>query len=1044
MFVQGAGSGGSSPPHSSDDEEDELITAFSNLTHAGGNSAAKKASKETPVEKATDVFFTDLKNFSVTVKPIAGKRQDPTESVLSGIEALLPSLLNAARSLPSPKSAEAKQTKEEPPPLELTKQGKEIRFQVVQKTLSEAQVDPCFYKLPIHSAIRILFLKSCNQISKQITLSTRQKGLIIALSHTLFFSFYDDEMVAKLLLFIKEFEAGMSKEEKEKCQKELSFLKKFQFLIKYAHLDHKDTFREACGQAFEFHDLTNTEKQQATLDLLEAMHFFSKLLDRYFQEVASSIARLKEVIDPIVNKPKEVIQGLKEDIGFPDQGSESFLSKFTKWENSIHSLSAIFFIRHAMIGSCFKGLHAAYKKQNCLNSAQKKEYAETISANITLIQKTVLNCRKLTDYYAGCCKSWFTLEEEKAILRDLECFDRIGCRPDLVLNTMNEEWLDSSDHNLSDLAASNMLLGLRNRIESSQLHAKTLFSHAGRQFNVETIASLLPPPVFEARKKEIESNLHSFEKYKCSLEICRQGLRNLEFLATLFMEVSPTAETASWSLEESLAMLDDKPSPALRKKAFLKQQHTEEATPSEPPAKSKGKKKEKPSPIILEPTTFHPITTENAPYIQQLTSFGKQLENALKLEPHSRADIAFQNALYHLQVLGTTLDLLNSAPSHLSPNAEQALRFRLARSSSLFFEQTVTALYLKDNPTGSLKHYPISLLEKMNKWEKLPGSLKSYAQATNYGAVIPRYPHNVQSRFQAHGTPEPLTLSSLLTPCPLSEVSLLARGPLEWIGYLLAERKRKNNSVKKAQETISSFFKEQKVTPKEGQPVAFKQWEPLLKTIEEALAILDHISATNQNNLKDIRFGLNGLKGEIELFMTHPEVAFLASHVDAILTRIQFVDELIQETLHPLIFDTEFRTHDLQDYRLLRHFQESPENDAALSAVNIGMWAQYPHTGMRKIRQFNQKNQGKLPAISTPQAISLRMKSAEFSIQGEIYDSGFTPAKGKKERSEINLEKGPLRIQQKLFELTNRLLTMEHTSLLEILTKSENEREKLT
>lgn len=245
--------------------------------------------------------------------------------------------------------------------------------------------------------------------------------------------------------------------------------------------------------------------------------------------------------------------------------------------------------------------------------------------------------------------------------------------------------------------------------------------------------------------------------------------------------------------------------------------------------------------------------------------------------------------------------------------------------------------------------------------------------------------------------------------------------------------------VKKAHANVCKLFEKEKEAKEKANPSPFNhKWEPVLQSIEETLSVLNciPISPENESNLLDLRFDLIGLKGEIELLITYPEVAFLASHVDSILTRIQFADELAQETLHPLIFDTELRTHDLQDFRLVRDYRESTENEDALVAINIGNWAQYPFKGLREISLFNQKNKGKESQIITPKAITLRVQSACFSLKGEIYDTGFTPAKGKKERSEITLAKGPLMVQQELFELVSRLLSMEKACLEQILEKS--------
>lgn len=1097
MFVSGSGSDGSpppSPPHSSDEEEDELLSAFENLTHAGRkpNAQAKRSSTEegdseedellemvhSQFENITHMFW-DIAAKNNARQKIKGKqRQENKETealetvhkALSNVAKTYGSSSNSPRKQRISKKGSAKVTNDDESriigakkkcekmpeddgqashpstlisPLDSTRQARQIRAQVINKTLVEVQADPFIYKLPIQTAIHILFLSTFDKISHKIPLSQKTISLFITISETLFYTFNDRKIFYKFDCFIQEFEKELSKEEKEACSKEFILLKRLQLFIKCAHFDDVQTLQELQAVNSETATLTTKEKKAAVEAVTRGIRQFSKFFSVYFERATEDLKGIRanlQTATRLQTTDKRAIC-LAFAPNAKDEEIQDLFKRCDVWSKSLNSFLDIYFIRHTFIESCLHNLGLCHNHLSL---------GTDIESNIKLVQQALQQLLIATEDCYNPMRGFFSLEEEKVLLADLQWFPQItsnmfsqitSFRP--FEQTMGKKEEPSESYYHESLRAR---LFFKHSFEQSQLESKSYWSEAMREQTHQLVVKSLSPPQLSHNKMMLSASMPTIAGFRLALQVCAKGLKSLEYLYTIYEEVAPREETRELSLEESLLLLDDKHTPSLRKKAALKKRQDVSASKSKKKRPKKktaqSESKESALPISDIPSLPPPQLDATKPQsnLQHYTFFAHQLEKTLNFKDSPQAKEALANAAYHLQVLGTTLDMLQSPSYTHSPRTQQAILYRLVRSSSLFFEQVITALYKKEFPNTSVNHYPIAFLKDMNRWDNLPQSLKSYAETVNYGAVIPRYPNNVQNRFQSYGATPPLALQWLLNPASLREAASLITGPLELIQYLLAEGGNDCAILKQTHHHLLDFF--ENIKPKAGNrplPLTHK-WQPVIEAIESALSVLSHIPSSNNNvmNLLDIRFSLEGLKGEIELLIAHPETVFLASHVDPILTRLQFCDELLQETLHLLLFDAELRTHDLQDYRTIRHYQESPEDEKALADINIKTWAQYPFRGLRKIRVYNQKNQIRL---SIPKAIALRLQSTGYSYNGEDYDAGFTPAKGKKQRAAA-AEKGPQRVVEELHAITRRLLAMEKTCLEQILHQTPEEAEE--
>jgi hypothetical protein len=85
------------------------------------------------------------------------------------------------------------------------------------------------------------------------------------------------------------------------------------------------------------------------------------------------------------------------------------------------------------------------------------------------------------------------------------------------------------------------------------------------------------------------------------------------------------------------------------------------------------------------------------------------------------------------------------------------------------------------------------------------------------------------------------------------------------------------------------------------------------------------------------------------------------------------LDEHIEKLWHLHSFGVIRISHDLEDYRASRDYQESPEHQRILAQFNIGYGAQYPHRYRHETGR-------------SPGAIEWRLEAEKMSLKGETLD----------------------------------------------------------
>jgi hypothetical protein len=152
--------------------------------------------------------------------------------------------------------------------------------------------------------------------------------------------------------------------------------------------------------------------------------------------------------------------------------------------------------------------------------------------------------------------------------------------------------------------------------------------------------------------------------------------------------------------------------------------------------------------------------------------------------------------------------------------------------------------------------------------------------------------------------------------------------------------------------------------------------------IAEKIATLYHqvpISSSEQQIAReaicaDILTTVKLLKQGLECWICFPQTTTLLGLGDSLLTLAQFLDEHIEKLWHLQSFGLIRLTHDLEDYRASRDYEEKPQHQQIVAALNIGAGAQYPYWYQRKTGQ-------------TPGAIRWRLDAEGLSRDGERNDA---------------------------------------------------------
>lgn len=299
--------------------------------------------------------------------------------------------------------------------------------------------------------------------------------------------------------------------------------------------------------------------------------------------------------------------------------------------------------------------------------------------------------------------------------------------------------------------------------------------------------------------------------------------------------------------------------------------------------------------------------------------FSSQLNTLMQSNLHGLKDAA-----YHLQVFAFSVDLFIAMQRKaIVPVYFHALLFRFIRNVSISADEMRASYSL----------------------ETLSEKDQQFLQTIDLGWVFHRYPLKTAHQvFIKKELPLPLTLELLLMPEKISEEGLRAfvHSTVTFFGSI----------------TQCSYSElDKKIDQKKGSEKD-KQDPFLKKALGSSLRTITYLRIQiNENmkeevdlrkleNWKEVELTLSLLHANLNCWVAYPEPSYLASHVDAILTLLQCLDEQIGIAHYDDMFNYRLYTHDLEFYRL--PVEPTKEYEKVISYLNVGMGGQYPHRSKRQ------------------------------------------------------------------------------------------------
>jgi|LakMenE01Jun11ns_1017448.scaffolds.fasta_scaffold9949846_3 hypothetical protein len=316
---------------------------------------------------------------------------------------------------------------------------------------------------------------------------------------------------------------------------------------------------------------------------------------------------------------------------------------------------------------------------------------------------------------------------------------------------------------------------------------------------------------------------------------------------------------------------------------------------------------------------------------------------------------------YHTSLLESLIHLLKkcSIESHSS-----LLVFFVSRYASLVSEHGLTCRLLLKRENVLLKHDHFGLISQLG-WN-LDGSkknqwLRQYLDKVCYGTVAHRYNHMIHLRNQMKGFSNPECLDLMLNPRDSENqiVNMIVDTVSFLELYCIKGQTRRavnlKNKMIAAKESKTKKSSEKRKLLSKKLKIFF---QPLMKNLVElhdfSLRIIDCQEDPLAKALwKDTAQNIERLNQTLALVIRFPSIKYLALYTDAILTLLQYLDELIERGLHLQKNKELLTTHDLMEYRQLRCHLPDKEETACIEALNVQTNAQCPH---RNLTRFNREN----------------------------------------------------------------------------------------
>lgn len=373
--------------------------------------------------------------------------------------------------------------------------------------------------------------------------------------------------------------------------------------------------------------------------------------------------------------------------------------------------------------------------------------------------------------------------------------------------------------------------------------------------------------------------------------------------------------------------------------------------------------------------------------LRQMLRFWPSASQELKAEGR----LCLQDAWYHTQILSISVDLYAEMKRINKIDHWRAVMHRFVRSSSIGLEGILTGIGLVSETSIEVNHDFVTGTQECGYWEKLPEESRIFLEMLNMGTVFHRYPHTSARRFFIqNGRPLPKALEWLLIPKKASHRNLdpFIHAMVESLESFTGQSFPSLHKAVDQSESIS--------VEKDFEPAVVslrKQLNSSLDTLSSLVSLTTQMSKEAQSerkaeNWKDVAFLLSSLQKQLNCWTDHPQPAFLASHVDMILTLLQFLDEQTGLALCDEKLDQRFFTHDLAFYSAALNEEETEERERITRQLNIHTGGQYPHRYLSSLTPSEKK------ALDPSSAVRLRLDALLISQQMDGEGNMWTPSRG--------------------------------------------------
>lgn len=354
-----------------------------------------------------------------------------------------------------------------------------------------------------------------------------------------------------------------------------------------------------------------------------------------------------------------------------------------------------------------------------------------------------------------------------------------------------------------------------------------------------------------------------------------------------------------------------------------------------------------------------------------------------------------KDTAYHLQLLGSDIELVFALCSKALQHRVPALTYRLVRHISILTEQQLTTQLILQQPDKGLQHSHVEVSKDIGLFKQLleeyQEEMENFLDSIDGGTVFHRYPYSKSTLCQSSNRPVPKTLSWLLQPKSCDTTKDLI--PFLSSSYRFLELMTAQNGQpahSHSQMITEEVAKRMKATDKPSNEVhPFS--ESLKKQLGASIAMINELIKLTESYVKssqasatpsrtvtlawqEINFHLVALREAVDLWIDFPQAKFLVSHGDQMWTHLQIIDEQSEMIFQFILTGKIVRDHNLRHYRDLRDSEETMQEKNLVDQLNADIGSHYPHFG-QGVRKMD------LRAI--PLAVSWRLEAVELMQEAD-------------------------------------------------------------